>query len=86
VKWYRLAAAQGDADAQNNLGVMSANGQGVLQDYAEAMKWCSLAAVQGNARAQLNLGNMYDNGRGVPQDYAEAVKWHCQLNSRLSAP
>ena len=28
LKWYRLAADQGDADAQYNLGVMYANGQG----------------------------------------------------------
>ncbi|MCP4827986.1 MAG: sel1 repeat family protein, partial [Proteobacteria bacterium] len=36
VKWYRLAADQGYADAQCNLGVMYDNGQGVPQDYAEA--------------------------------------------------
>ena len=52
------------------------NGQGVPQDYAEAMKWYRLAAEQGHAKAQHNLGIMYDNGNGVPQDYAEAVKWY----------
>ena len=36
VKWYRLAADQGDASAQFNLGVMYDKGQGVPQDYAEA--------------------------------------------------
>ena len=29
VKWYRLAADQGDAEAQHNLGVMYASGEGV---------------------------------------------------------
>ena len=29
-------AEQGDAKAQNNLGAMYANGQGVRQDYASA--------------------------------------------------
>ena len=38
VKWYRRAAEQGDAYAQNNLGLMYANGKGVPQDYAEAVK------------------------------------------------
>ena len=33
VKWYRMAAEQGIASAQYNLGVMYANGQGVPQDY-----------------------------------------------------
>ena len=52
------------------------NGEGVPQDYKEAIKWYRLAAEQGNANAQYNLGLMYDNGEGVPQDYKEAVKWY----------
>ena len=52
------------------------NGQGVPQDYAEAVKWYRLAAEQGDVAAQYNLGIMYDNGDGVPQDYKEAVKWY----------
>ena len=55
---------------------MYAEGQGVPQDYAEAVKWFRLAADQGNATAQYNLGLMYDKGQGVPQNYAEAVKWY----------
>jgi TPR repeat protein len=72
VKWYRLAAAQGDASAQFNLGVMYSSGQGVLQDYAEAVKWYRLAAAQGDASAQLNLGVMYGTGKGLLQDYIKA--------------
>ena len=74
VKWYRLAAEQGDATAQYNLGIMYDNGQGVPQDYKEAIKWYRLAAEQGNAKAQYNLGAMYDNGEGVPQDYARSCE------------
>ena len=55
---------------------MYANGQGVPQDYVEAVKWYRRAAAQGHASAQFNLGNMYANGQGVPQDYVEAVKWY----------
>ena len=36
VKWFRLAADQGDAGAQSILGVMYDEGHGVPQDYAEA--------------------------------------------------
>ena len=75
VRWYRLAAEQGDAWAQTNLGVMYENGRGVTQDDAEAVRWYRLAAEQGHADAQYNLGWMYDTGRGVPQDDAEAVRW-----------
>jgi TPR repeat protein len=73
---YRPLAAQGNASAQSNLGLMYALGRGVAQNYAEAVKWFRLAAAQGDAGAQLTLGFMYDNGQGVTQDYAEAVKWY----------
>ena len=53
-------------------------GQGVPQDYAEAVKWYRKAAEQGYADAQYNLGSCYYNGKGVPQNYAEAVKWYCK--------
>ena len=71
----RHAAEQGDADAQLDIGVRHATGEGVPQDYAEAVRWFRLAAEQGIASAQFNLGFAYGNGGGVPQDYAEAVRW-----------
>ena len=74
-KWFRLAAEQGDAKAQNKVGSMYM-GRGVSQDYAEAEKWYRLAAEQGDAKAQLQLGLIYRNGLGVPHDYAEAMKWY----------
>lgn len=40
------AAAQGNAPAQFNLGVMYAQGQGVAPDAIEAHKWFVLAAAQ----------------------------------------
>ena len=61
--------------AQLNLGLMYAQGQGVPQDYKEAIKWFRLSAKQGLVEAQYNLGLMYENGQGVPQDYASAHMW-----------
>ena len=72
---YRLAAEQGDASAQFNLGVMYNHGYGVPQDYKEAVKWYRLSAEQGDARAQNKLGLMYEKGEGVLQDYAIAHMW-----------
>ena len=84
-------AEGGLPEAQLNLGLLYEKGQGVPQDYAEALKWYRKAAEQGNAKAlkwyrkaaeqgnaeaQFNLGLMYDERLGVPQDYAEAVKWY----------
>lgn len=53
-KWYRLAAAQGDAQAQNNLGFMYDNGQGVTQDYILAHMWWNLASSAGEAKGAVN--------------------------------
>ena len=72
---WRLAAEQGDASAQHNLGVVYYTGAGVPQDYTEAAKWFRMAAEQGLAAAQCALGVMHAAGRGVSLDKAEAVKW-----------
>lgn len=69
------AAEQGDAAAQYNLGAMYAEGQGVRQDYVEAVRWFRKAADQGLAQAQFNLGAMYYKGHGVRQDRALAQEW-----------
>ncbi len=50
---------QGYASAQNNLGYMYDQGQGVPQDYEQAIDWYRKAAEQGYAEAQCNLGSMY---------------------------
>ncbi|WP_442879021.1 tetratricopeptide repeat protein, partial [Chryseobacterium sp.] len=47
---------------------MYRDGDGVKQDYAEAVKWCVKAAEQGDAYAQYLLGDMYRDGHGVKQD------------------
>ena len=76
LRLFGIAAGQGNALAQANLGVMYHNGEGVAQDYAEALRWFRLAAAQGDARAQSNLGIMYERGEGVAKDNAEALRWY----------
>ncbi len=49
--WYQKAAEQGNAGAQNNLGLMYYNGKGVEQDYIKALEWYQKAAEQGDAKA-----------------------------------
>jgi hypothetical protein len=48
VKWYTLAAEQGNAKAQGNLGLMYALGTGVLKDYVYAHMWGNIAATHGS--------------------------------------
>ena len=75
VRRYHLAADQGYAAAQSNLGAMYDRGEGVPQNYREALKWYRKAADQGNATAQYNIGSMYASGHGVLQDYVTAHMW-----------
>src|SRR5438874_281250 len=47
MRLLRPLADQGDAVAQARLGLLYQLGEGVPQDYAEAVKWYRLAADQG---------------------------------------
>jgi len=50
-------------------------GQGVPQNFKEALRWYTKAAEQGNADAQSNLGLLYANGEGgIKQDLTRALK------------
>lgn len=75
IKYFRQAAEMGYPNAQFNLGMCYANGEGVEQDYAQALKWYGKAAEQGFPRAIRQIGAMYYLGAGVAQDYTEAAKW-----------
>ena len=74
----RRSAEQGYADAQFNLGLAYYRGEGVSQDYTQAVSWYRKAAEQGVAAAQYNLGVCYYKGEGVSQDYVQAVSWWCK--------
>jgi TPR repeat protein len=77
VRLYKLAADQGDASAQVNLGYMYERGRGIEKNEAEAARLYQLAADQGNALAQNNLGAFYTNGRGgLTKDDREAARFY----------
>ena len=54
VTWYRRAAEQGDAFAQNNLGFMYEYGEGVLQNYVLAHMWFNIASLNGHKKSKQN--------------------------------
>ena len=73
IKWYSLAAKQGNAEAQHALALCYCND--ALPNMQEAAKWFLEAAKQGKVDSQYEIGCCYHDGEGVDQDSAEAVKW-----------
>jgi TPR repeat protein len=76
ITWYRKAAEQGYASAQNSLGYAYEQGQGVPANNRKAVYWYEQAAQQGHAQAQNNLGTLYFNGKGVEADRQQALIWY----------
>jgi len=81
----KLAAAEGDADKQYELAKLYAEGEGVEQNWVEAVKWYRKAAEQGHDLAQFKVGLSYQNGKGVPQSDTEAYVW-LNISSENGAP
>lgn len=79
-KWKLAYYEKGDLDAANDVGICYKNGDGVPQDFKEAIKWYQYAVDGGNKYAQYNLGLCYEDGQGVAQNPEEAVRLY-----RLSA-
>jgi TPR repeat protein len=91
LKWYHLAAEQGNVEAMFELGVLHDGVQGCsgIQDDAQIFKvggvpktekWWNQAADLGHAEAQLELAKMYARrsapyNQGLGQDYVLAHKW-----------
>ena len=73
---FKALAEAGDAGAQASLGYLYYAGEGVPQDYEQAVFWYGKAAVQGNRDAQYNLAVAYAFGEGVAPDLAEAALWY----------
>jgi TPR repeat protein len=67
MRLLRPLAAEGDARAQYNVGVMYEEGLGVPIDYTEAVGWLLQAAEQGNSEAKNHLGFLYLYGRAFPR-------------------
>lgn len=86
LKLWQPLADHGNADAQVNIGVLHANGEGVPQSYVEALAWYRKAADQGDVFAINNLGLMYMRGQGVQASDQTAVTLYRQAADKNFAP
>ncbi|MFZ0888707.1 MAG: protein kinase [Candidatus Binataceae bacterium] len=66
---------QENADAQMAPAGIYLWGDGVRNEYGEAIRRLEQTAAAGDAIAQVELGDRYAKGEGVRQDYNEALRW-----------
>lgn len=71
----RIAAKNGNIDAQCELARRFRSGTEIPRDTDQAFYWYTRAAEKGNAEAQFSLGMMYRDGEGVSMDYKQARQW-----------
>jgi TPR repeat protein len=77
-RWYR-AAAETYAPAMADLGHLYAMGEGVPQDYSEAVKLCSKATERDGSSGMYELGLLYEQGLGVPQNFNRAMELYHEV-------
>ncbi len=87
LKWFKKAASGGHPAAQNELGMIYANGEGLITKryhpliikryHLQAQYWFKKAAKQGNINAQHNLGYMYTEG------YTSDAGWVIRRDYRI---
>lgn len=72
---FQRSAAEGNPDAQVNLGNLYLQGLGVERSDLKAYEWYAEAARQGHPQALGKLGIMHYQGLGVAEDHAAAADW-----------
>ena len=68
-------ARQGDAQAQVDVALLYAAGNGIEQSYADALRWLQEAAGNDQPEAAMHLALMYAVGEGVPNSRDQALYW-----------
>jgi hypothetical protein len=68
-------AGAGHSIAQYEMALRYARGEGVPQNYRDAMAWFAKAAANDNDNAQWKLGLGFIKGIGVPHDERKAAVW-----------
>jgi hypothetical protein len=82
----KAKAEAGDIMSQWLVGLMYKDGEGVEQNYEEAIKWLRLAGRGGSYFAYDSLGSMYENGDGVARDDQKAAFAQTQRFSKGATP
>jgi len=78
-------AEAGDAMAMYDLGFAYESGNGVDQDWAEAITWYLKSAEAANPLAMFALATAYSTGDGVDKSPQEASIWYHKAAEQAAA-
>lgn len=81
----KKAAETGNVEAQNQLGMVYANGNGGYLDYKEAFIWIKKAADSGHTQSLRTLSWLYANGFGIEQSDEKAQDTSIKLADKGDA-
>jgi len=84
VRLFRPLAEQGNAKAQNVLGVMYRRGQGVARNSVRAFVWFSRAAARGDATAKAELRDVSQTMTGEELAQAREIAQACEASNYRS--
>lgn len=73
---YKMAAAFGDKDAMNQLGLILSGEDGIEENPEQAFYWFTEAANKGSDFGMNNVAYCYREGYGVEQDDEIAAEWY----------
>jgi TPR repeat protein len=77
---FRAPAEQKNVQARLRLGQLYERGEGVLQNFVEAVAWFRLAAEQGSLPAMSRLGEIYLTGLAAPGTATPAARVRLEQN------
>lgn len=85
-RWFEIASKQGDASAQNALGIIYLRGVGGDKDLSKAEYYYRLAANKNHENAQLQLALILLNSK-KGDNFKEAKEWleKASLNGNIEA-
>jgi len=76
-QWTKLAAQQGNREAQYNLALNYLNGEGIPKNLQQALEWLEKSATQGHPPAEYRLAQIYANGElSLLKDKRKAFEWY----------
>jgi TPR repeat protein len=81
IRLFRPLAEQGNAKAQNVLGVMFRKGEGVAKNPARARMWFSFAAKRGDTKAKAELREVSRTMTAQEISQAEAMARACEASN-----